>query len=600
MSTVSVVMVSYHTGPALWLAIDAALEQPECRELVLVDNGNPPGVAARLKALAEKQPRIKLITGQGNIGFAKACNLGARSTGADYLLLLNPDAVLPEGGLARALAVIKAWPENTLAGCFLANSDGSEQRGSRRSLLTPRNAVAESLGLDMLVKPEERLNLYGTPMPENAHEVPAISGAFMLLSRAFYDRLGGLDEGYFLHMEDMDFCLRVHKAGGKVICMPEVKVMHLRSTSETSGNKVEKYKTRSFIRYLKTHYASSVSSLFLPCMSIGLWLRYGVRVLENAVDFIFMPPLAAQREVSRVVLLHRLTRFGPRNDSLKGKVILVTGGSGQTGLCVVGKALARGARVVAVHYRTDIPFTHPRLAWVKQDLTKAQIDAKVDAVINTTALWQLPGLMDGIIDKGTRRVIAFGSTTMFAKFNSKNVHEKNIVDNLRSSEGRITKIAFEKGGDVTILRPTLIYGVGLDSNVARLANVVKRFGVLAVYGRASGLRQPVQALDLADAALDILENKLTYGKSYNLGGGQTLTYREMLKGLFDYLGKKPRILNLPFLPVMLDILGKLYQVSHLNSEIARRMNQDQVFDTSGAGIDFGYKPKAYLEGDVVV
>ncbi|MBI3631001.1 MAG: glycosyltransferase family 2 protein, partial [Candidatus Sungbacteria bacterium] len=177
--SVSVVIVSYHTGPALWLSIESALEQPECSELVLVDNGNGPGTLARLSAYAETEPRFRLVSGHGNVGFAKACNMGARMAQlGEFILFLNPDSMLPEGGLARAIEVFRDFPDNTLAGCHLVDPDGSEQRASRRSLLTPENAISESLGLAMFRKSEERLNLQGTPMPEYAHEVPAISGAF--------------------------------------------------------------------------------------------------------------------------------------------------------------------------------------------------------------------------------------------------------------------------------------------------------------------------------------------------------------------------------------------------------------------------------------
>ncbi len=601
MSNVSVIMVSYRTGPALWLAIEAALEQPECHELVLVDNGNVPGIMARLQELAQREPRVKLISGHGNIGFSKGCNLGVRASSGDYVLLLNPDSMLPEGGLARAVEVLRKFPANTLAGCYLVNPDGSEQRGCRRALLSPKNAIAESLGLARFIRSGGPLNFTGTPMPEKAHEVPAISGAFMMLSRAFYDRLGGLDEGYFLHMEDMDFCFRVNKAGGKVICMPEVKVIHFRSTSEAASAFVEKHKTRGFIRYLQTHFSDQYSGLFFKALTFGIWLRYVIKIILGLLDRMFVPPLAAKREIARVVLLYRTARFGPRDDSLMGKTVLIASGTGQVGLCAVGMALSRGAHVIATYHRTTIAFSHPNLAWVQRDLMQTPaLNITADVLIYTLSLWTLPPLLEEIHDAGVRRIIAFGSTSMLSKVDSKNTAEKEVVEKLKSAEEQVLKIANEKKIAVTILRPTMIYGVGLDSNITRLADIVRRFGILAVYGKASGIRHPVQAGDLAQAALDIAYNPDTVGKAYNLGGSLTMKYLTMVTMIFQYLGKPARIIRPPFLPTLLDWLGKLYQMSYVNADMARRMNQDMIFDISEAANDFGYKPKGFLKGDVVI
>jgi hypothetical protein len=604
MGNVSVIVVSYHTGPALWLAIDSVLQQPECKELILVDNGNVPGDLRRLRGLADKETRIKFFTGHGNIGFARGCNLGAKAATGDYVLLLNPDSMLPEGGLARALRALQNYPDNTLAGCFLAHQDGTEQRGGRRALLTPETAIVESLGLHRVFKRFGRLNFHSTPMPQTVHEVPAISGAFMLMSRAFYAQMKGLDEDYFLHMEDMDFCYRVHAAGGKIICIPDIKVIHFRSTSEASGAFIEKHKAKGFIRYLRTHFGNKHSPLFLTAMALGIWIRYAIKISVNKLDSVFVPPMTARREIARIVLLYRLARFIQPDNSLAGKTILVTGASGQVGLCAIGKALARGARVIAVYNKTRIPFEHPNLEWIKCDLTdvRSAFDGiKADVLIHTAALWLLlPGALPSLFRTGIKRVIAFGSTSVLGKSDSKNAHEQEVVKNLKTAESETSRLCAVESCHTTILRPTMIYGVGLDSNITRMADIIRRFGVIPVYGKASGWRHPVQALDLADAALAIIDNPKTYAKTYNLGGSQTMTYRTMIGMVFEYLGKRPRLIQLPFLPRILDALGAVYQMGHINGEMARRMNGDLLFDIKDAIDDFGYRPQGFLQGEVVL
>jgi nucleoside-diphosphate-sugar epimerase len=123
---------------------------------------------------------------------------------------------------------------------------------------------------------------------------------------------------------------------------------------------------------------------------------------------------------------------------------------------------------------------------------------------------------------------------------------------------------------------------------------------VAIYPPANGLRQPVHALDVADAALAIIDNPKTYGKAYNLGGNEGLPYRQMLERIFKYLGKKPRLIPIPFLPQVLDAVGTTYQFGYINGEMARRMNRDIVFDIKEAAEDFGYHPQGFLEGDTVL
>ena len=175
MALCSIVMVSYHTGPVLFIAVKSALRQPQLADLIVVDNGNPPDVLASLQQLALSEPRLRILTGHGNIGFAAACNLGAKEVTAEFLLLLNPDCLLPPDALTNMMDGFKEMPEAMLAGCWLQNPDGSEQRGGRRQLLTPLTALSESLALHRFIK-VNRLNNYQSPMPTATHEVPAISG----------------------------------------------------------------------------------------------------------------------------------------------------------------------------------------------------------------------------------------------------------------------------------------------------------------------------------------------------------------------------------------------------------------------------------------
>jgi nucleoside-diphosphate-sugar epimerase len=97
----------------------------------------------------------------------------------------------------------------------------------------------------------------------------------------------------------------------------------------------------------------------------------------------------------------------------------------------------------------------------------------------------------------------------------------------------------------TIFRPTLIYGAGRDRNIADIARFVRRFGVFPILGKGIGLRQPVHAADLAEACLLAVDSSASFNRVYNLSGGETLTYRQMVERVFQAMGKRGRVVSLP-------------------------------------------------------
>ncbi len=247
---VGVIMVSYHTGPVLLSAIDAVLAEPLVERLVLVDNGNPPQLRKALARRSAGEPRLRLVQGQGNIGFAAGCNLAARHIDSDYLLLLNPDCMLPTGALWLLRSELKRRARPALLGAVMVDEQGRLQRATRRHLPSLANLLGEALGMDRFVTGWPRIEIEG-PLPAETVPVPAISGAAMFLARRHYWALGGLDSAYFLHVEDLDFCARFCQAGGEVCLVPQVKIHHLRSSSNASRFFVEWHKTRGFRRYFR-------------------------------------------------------------------------------------------------------------------------------------------------------------------------------------------------------------------------------------------------------------------------------------------------------------------------------------------------------------
>jgi len=304
----------------------------------------------------------------------------------------------------------------------------------------------------------------------------------------------------------------------------------------------------------------------------------------------------------REEMLAAIVRAAPENRTYASKTVLVDGATSQIGLNIVGIALARGAHVIGLYNNTPIEFAHPRLTWRQADLAApALLSApSADILIHIAPIWLLPPALPRFAGAGIKRIVAFGSTSIFGKRDSTNAGERTFVEKLAIAEAQLSRIAAERDLRLTILRPTLIYGMGLDANVTRMARMIRRFHFVPVCSPAAGLRQPVQARDLAEAALAVWDKPATFGKSYNLGGGETLPYHAMVERLFRHLGETPRLVAFPFLPQLLDCLGFCLPFVHVNGEIARRMNRDLAFDNGPAAQDFGYSPRGFLAGDVIL
>jgi N-acetylglucosaminyl-diphospho-decaprenol L-rhamnosyltransferase len=275
--TVSAITVTYHTGPVLWACIDSMLAQRELRELIVVINGADEDVRARLTRRAKEDGRICLVDPGRNIGFAPGCNVGAAAARGEHLAFINPDCSLPAGTFAAVLEVLAQQPKACLVGGRLQSPGGQEQRGGRREFMTPWRAFVEATRLDRLFPNHpyfKRLHLVDeTPLLEPAR-VPVVSGAFMMLRKSDFERLGGMDSKYFLHVDDYDLCLRIHLAGGEVWYAGNVPITHFRSTSSTSPLFVEWHKTRGACYYFKKHFRAAYPNWTLSIFSAALWARF--------------------------------------------------------------------------------------------------------------------------------------------------------------------------------------------------------------------------------------------------------------------------------------------------------------------------------------
>lgn len=283
---ISVIMVSYETGPALLQSVNSVLKDRDIFELILVDNGNQPGARRRLSELVMTYDKVRILQGHGNVGFAKGCNYGAKMASGEFLLFLNPDALL-EPRAARAMvessrALSRPWA----VGGKLLDIHGREQRGGRRRALTPWSAFCTFTGLHKIpgIKP---IHMEGDPLPLGPTPVPVVSGAFIMLDRLSFDEIGGFDERYFLHVEDIDLCRRIQEAGGDVIFVPSATVMHYGSTSRVPRLKIEWEKSKGFVIYFVRHskhwWSKGLALLAAPLMTAAIMSRACYLTIRRAL-----------------------------------------------------------------------------------------------------------------------------------------------------------------------------------------------------------------------------------------------------------------------------------------------------------------------------
>ena len=251
--SVSIVMVVFMTGQALEQSVACVLADPLVDEFVIVDNGSTSADAARLRSLAERDGRVTLLSGHGNIGFARGANLGARTARGEMLIFLNPDAFLQPGCIAELVREIEPRPVPCIVGGRVLNADRSEQRGARRGDITPMSALVSLSRLANRVPALRNYEVHweSDAPPEQPAAVPTISGACFCMRREDFEAVDGFDEGYFLHVEDVDLCWRVRQQGGAVLFHPKAEVIHLGRTSQTSPLRVEFHKGVGLARYFR-------------------------------------------------------------------------------------------------------------------------------------------------------------------------------------------------------------------------------------------------------------------------------------------------------------------------------------------------------------
>ena len=269
----------------------------------------------------------------------------------------------------------------------------------------------------------------------------------------------------------------------------------------------------------------------------------------------------------------------------------------------VGKSLlpllASSACQVSAFSRQPVPHDGANINWNQLPSTTPTAlhkDAReITSWVCVAPIAVLPDYLPWMKSMGARRIVALSSTSRFTKTDSSDVAEQALAKSIADSEQQFITWAEAHDIEWIILRPTLIYGLGLDKNVCEIARFIRRFSFFPLFGKADGLRQPVHVQDVAQACVAALSGPL-FNRAYNISGGEKLTYREMVARVFKALGRPPRFLSvpLPAFRVAVSLLRYLPRYRNWSSAMAERMNQDMVFDHTEAEKDLGFSPRNFV------
>lgn len=285
------------------------------------------------------------------------------------------------------------------------------------------------------------------------------------------------------------------------------------------------------------------------------------------------------------------------------KRVVIFGATSLVGKCLLMLLKQNGWKVKA-YSRREVNSTDPGIQWVQipkspDDLHGPACESdQISFWISLAPIWILPDYFPMLVKYGARRIVVVSSTSIFTKSHSGSAEEKSTALKLSTAETRLEQWSAETGIEWIVLRPTLIYGRGMDKNITEIVQMIRRLGFFPLLGKGSGLRQPVHAEDVALACLSALEKTDVANRAYNLSGGETLSYREMINCLFTALGRRPRLLHVPlgFFRLAAVMLRLFPRYRHLTSQMAERMNTDLVFDHDDAGRDLNFQPRPFQPG----
>lgn len=260
-------------------------------EVFVVDNNSVDGSVVMVES---KFPSVKLIANKDNVGFSKANNQAMRLATGEYVLLLNPDTLVEADTFEKVVKFMDEHPEAGGIGINMVDGKGKFLPESKRSLPTPEVAFYKIFGLSWLFPKSKRFGKYHLSYldKDETHEIEVLSGAFMLMRKEALDKVGLLDEDYFMYGEDIDLSYRIIKGGYKNYYYPDARIIHYKgeSTKKGSLNYVFVFYNAMAI-FAKKHFSKERAQMFSLLINFAILLRASISVANRFAKRIALPLL---------------------------------------------------------------------------------------------------------------------------------------------------------------------------------------------------------------------------------------------------------------------------------------------------------------------
>lgn len=305
---VAVIIVNYNVAFFLEQCLNAVQKAMSLMpaEVWVVDNNSVDGSVAMVR---EKFPWVKLIDNKDNKGFSSANNQAMRLSSCPYQLLLNPDTVIEEDTLKKVIEYMNAHPKVGGLGVRMVDGKGVFLPESKRGLPTPAVAFYKIFGISRLFPKSKIFGKYSLSYLSEfeTNEVEILSGAFMLMRKEALDKVGLLDEAFFMYGEDIDLSYRITQGGYTNVYFPETRIIHYKgeSTKKSSVNYVFVF-YRAMIIFARKHFSQKNAKLFSFLIHCAIYFRAGLAITSRLIKRITLPVI----DISVVLLgLFVLTNY---------------------------------------------------------------------------------------------------------------------------------------------------------------------------------------------------------------------------------------------------------------------------------------------------
>ncbi len=274
----SVIVVTANSGPISLRCVERLLASTAPIALTVVDNASSDGQIDAIVHQFGADPRLHIQRNIKNIGFGPAVNQAAAASEGEWLLVLNPDCLVEPDTIERLCSITRSQPQAGIIGVRIVGRDGYPAKPNRRREPTLKRALMSLSGLARL---ERRWpSLAGIDMPDppkipETERVDAVSGACLFLRRQVFVAIGGFDEGYFLHCEDLDLCRRVRDAGFEVCYADAIALIHEQgSSSHRRPLFVSRHKHLGMWRYFCKFDPAARNPVLRGIVWCGIWAHY--------------------------------------------------------------------------------------------------------------------------------------------------------------------------------------------------------------------------------------------------------------------------------------------------------------------------------------